>query len=120
MNCNNKGVNLSQIRGDTINYKFQRENCEGEIITTRPDELFFTVKEATTQEEFVFQKRLDDMTLDTDGTYHFTVEPEDTNNLIYGDYVYDIEVINDGVKSTIGYGGYKILPEVTWVENEGE
>lgn len=119
MNCNNKVISLSQIRGDTINYKFQRENDEG-VITTRPEDLFFTVKEAATQEQSVFQKRLNDMTLDEDGTYHFTVEPADTNGLQYGDYVFDIEVIDNGVKSTVAYGSYKILPEVTWVENEGE
>lgn len=119
MICNNKGINLSQIRGDTVSYKFQRKNDAG-VITTRPEELFFTVKEAATQEKFVFQKRLDDMTLDEDGTYHFTVEPANTNGLQYGDYVFDIEVIDSGVKSTVAFGVYTILPEVTWVENEGE
>lgn len=119
MSCNNKGINLSQIRGDTIKYKFQRINDEG-VITTRPDELFFTVKEVTTREQVVFQKRLEDMTLDEDGTYHFVVEPADTNGLQYGDYVFDIEVIDSGVKSTVAFGVYTILPEVTWVENEGE
>lgn len=119
MNCNNYKISLSQIRGDTVGYMFQRSNEEG-VITTRPQDLFFTVKETATIEQVVFQKRLDDMTLDEDGTYHFQVLPEDTNGLQYGDYVFDIEVIDSGVKTTVAYGGYKILPEVTWVENEGE
>lgn len=108
------------IRGDTAQYKFQRVDGDGHVITTAPDALYFTVKESTNKLNYVFQKRLDDMTLDSDGTYHFTIEPTDTNGLQYGNYAYDIEVIVDGVKNTPAIGTFNILPEVTWVQNETE
>ena len=108
------------IRGDTAKFKFQRLDGDGQVITTTPDYLYFTVKESSNKLKYVFQKTLDDMTVDSDGTYHFVVEPENTNGLQYGNYAYDIEVITDGVKTTIAYGTFNILPEVTWVENEEE
>jgi hypothetical protein len=108
------------IRGDTAKYKFQRLDGDGQVITTLPDSLYFTVKESANKLNYVFQKTLDDMTVDSDGTYHFIVEPEDTNGLQYGSYAYDIEVIIDGVKTTVAFGTFTILPEVTWVQNEEE
>jgi hypothetical protein len=111
-------MNIQIIRGDTAKYKFQRIDSEG-VITTRPRHLYFTVKETANKKAVVFQKTIDDMTLDEDGTWHFTIEPEDTNGKQYGDYVFDIEVINmNAIKSTVAYGVFKIKPEVTWVENE--
>lgn len=111
-------MNIQIIRGDTAKYKFQRVNSEG-VITTRPSSLYFTVKETANMESVVFQKTIDDMTQDEDGTWHFTIEPEDTNGKQYGDYVFDIEVIEaESVKTTVAYGVFKIKPEVTWVQNE--
>lgn len=111
---------LKLIRGDTAKYKFQRLDANGNVILTAADEIYFTVKETPTKEKVVFQKTIDDMTLDEDGTYHFIIEPTNTNGLQYGNYVYDLEIIVDGVKTTVSYGTFQILPEVTWVQNEGE
>lgn len=58
------------------------------------------------------------MTFDQDGTYHFTIEPTDTNNLKFGTYVYDIEVKQNGIVSTIAMGDFILLDEVTYAENE--
>lgn len=111
---------IQMIRGDTVKYKFQRVGGDGQVITTLPDSLYFTVKESANKLNYVFQKNLDDMTFDSDSYYHFTIEPEDTNNLQYGNYAYDIEIIVDGVKTTVAFGTFTILPEVTWVQNEEE
>lgn len=111
---------IQLIRGDTAKYKFQRLDGEGHVITTLPDSLYFTVKETTNKLNYVFQKTLDDMTVDSDNYYHFTVEPEDTNGLQYGNYAYDIEIIVGGVKTTVAFGTFSILPEVTWAQNEEE
>ena len=109
---------LKQIRGDTRRYKFQRLNADGTPITIRPDKIYFTVKKSYSDNVVMLQKTIDDMTIDDDGTYHFTVEPDDTNNLQYMTYVFDIEVITDGVKTTIAKGGFTIQEEVTWAEDE--
>lgn len=110
---------ISQTRGDTKKYKFQRKNADGTIILNMPNKLFFTVKQDYTDDKVLIQKRLpDDFTMDEDGTWHFTVLPEDTNNLNYGEYVFDVEVITDGVKTTIAKGGFVIEPEVTFADDE--
>lgn len=106
------------IRGDTARFFFQRIDAEGEVITTRPDTLYFTVKKDFKTVPFVLQKKLDDMRMDEDGTFHFTIEPEDTEELQYRTYVYDIQVVQDGVKTTIAKGGFVITTEVTFIENE--
>lgn len=111
---------LQMIRGDTAKFKFQRLDADSQVITLTPDSLYFTVKETVNKLAIVFQKTLDDMTIDSDGTYHFVIEPTDTNGLQYGNYAYDLEVIQDGVKSTISIGKFVITPEVTWVQNEEE
>lgn len=111
---------LQMIRGDTAKYNFQRLDAGGQVITTTPDALYFTVKETTNKLAVVFQKKLEDMTIDSDGTYHFTIEPADTDGLQYSNYAYDLEVIQSGVKTTIAIGKFVIKPEVTWVQNEGE
>ena len=109
---------MKQIRGDTKRYYFQRLNADGDPITERPDKLYFTVKKKTTDKVVLIQKTLDDMQVDDDGTYHFTIEPEDTDELKYMNYVFDIEVITDGVKTTIAKGGFTIEDEVTFAEDE--
>lgn len=111
--------NLELIRGDTAKFKFQRIDADGNPIMTVANELYFTVKENTKTKPFVFQKTLDDMTFDEEGFYHFVIEPEDTNGLQYWDYSYDVEVIQNGVKTTVAIGKFNLLPEVTWVQNEG-
>lgn len=110
---------ISQTRGDTRKYKFQRKNADGSVILNVPNKMFFTVKQDFTDDKVLIQKRLpDDFEIDEEGFWHFTIEPEDTNDLNYGDYVFDVEVITDGVKSTIAKGGFVIEPEVTFADDE--
>lgn len=106
------------IRGDTKSYKFQRKDAEGHAITQKADKIYFTVKKNNQVLEPIFQKTIDDMTFDNDGTYHFTIEPEDTNNLEYGNYYYDIERIYEGNKKTISRGQFKVDYEITFAGNE--
>lgn len=109
---------LTIIRGDTAKFHFHRENAEGEIIDTEPDKIYFTVKNSPKDSKVMFQKTIDDMTFDEEFEYHFTVEPEDTNHMNFANYYYDIEVIDEGVKTTISYGVFALLPEVTHAGNE--
>lgn len=109
---------MQQIRGDTKRYYFQRKNKDGGVITELPDSLYFTVKQRYIDTEPVLQKTLDDMTVDNDGTYHFTIEPADTDSLQYKTYVYDIQVTQAGVKTTIAKGDFVVSEEVTFAENE--
>ncbi len=109
---------MNQIRGDTCQYTFQRIDNEGHPILTTPDGMYFTVKKSFFVKEPVFQKKLSNMAMSQDGTWRFTVEAEDTNNLDYGNYVYDLEVVDDGAVTTVSKGDFIIEGESTWAVNE--
>lgn len=111
-------MNISMIRGDTTPLMFQRKDNNGDVIKIKADKIYFTVKKSDLPDEVLFQKTIEDMTLDEDGTYHFRIEPEDTNNLEFGNYIFDLEVIQDNVVSTISRGEFIIEFEATFARNE--
>lgn len=111
-------IQLTQTRGDTRGYYFTRVDGSGQTITIQPDSLYFTVKLSFDVQEMVLQKTLEDMTQDENGTFHFTLEASDTQNLPYGTYVWDIQVTQDNVVTTIAKGTLKLTKEATWYSNE--
>ncbi len=106
-------------RGDTKGLTFKRRNSDGSVITEKADKIYFTVKKNSVTGGITFQKTIDDMTFDSDGTYHFIINPSDTNSLSYGNYCYDLEVKIDDYVKTIAKGDFIITEEVTHKENEG-
>ena len=108
---------MELTKGDTEQFKFQRRNSNGTVITTQATKVYFTVK-ANEYSKVVLQKTIDDMTFDLDGTYHFTIEPSDTDELQCGNYKYDIEVIVNDYKKTISKGDFIINSEITTVKDE--
>ena len=108
---------MQLTRGDTKALKFQRKS-EGQVIKTVADNIYFTVKKNNSTNDVIFQKTINDMTFDDEGFYHFTINPIDTNNLSYGEYVYDIEVKIDNYVKTIAQGTLSITKEVTFASNE--
>ena len=115
-------MNFIMIRGDTKKIKiFRTKDKEGkEIIKEKVDNLFFTVKENDVTKEMLFQKKLSDNTITytDDGYYHIVIKPEDTDNLAYGTYFFDIErIIGDDVKTYV-VGELEITSEITHHENE--
>lgn len=113
-------MNIKVIRGDTKTLKFQRKTTNKEIITEKPDKIFFTVKTGHYSKDYLFQKRLDTDIIynEQDNYYYFTIKPSDTDELDYDDYVFDIEIIKNDVKKTIAKGTLTIEEEVTFAENE--
>lgn len=114
---------LNIIRGDTKFYKFQRVNkANDEVITTKPDEMYFTVKFDYNVEDVLFQKALDNgIKFDEENKYYyFVIKPEDTNNLPYGKYVYDIEVTEGSKITTIAIGEINLNEEVTFANNKND
>lgn len=113
-------MNIEIIRGDTKKLKFQRKSTTNEIITEKPDKMFFTVKTGYYSKDYLFKKRLDTDIIynEQDNYYYFTIKPSDTDELDYDDYVFDIEIIKNDVKKTIAKGTLTIEEEVTFAENE--
>lgn len=117
----NSGKTLSMIRGDSATFHFHREDADGKVIITTPQEIYFTVKASFDDAGFVIQKRLADMTVDSVGEYSFTILPTDTNALDFGEYVYDLEVVRNAEatdKQTISKGIFELETEVTYAINE--
>lgn len=112
---------ISLTRGDTEILKFQRKNDDG-IIQEVASEVYFTVKESSVKTDYIFQKTLGDgIEFSTeDYFYRITINPEDTNDLYYGKYKYDIEVKEDDYTKTISIGDFIITEEITFAENEVE
>ena len=106
------------IRGDNDVFKFKRTDMDGNVITQRPDKMYLTVKENIYQEKALIQKTLENGIRFEGDTYYVDFVPEDTDELSFGTYVYDIEVITEGIKKTIEKGEFIIDGEVTHKENE--
>ena len=106
------------IRGDSKTFTFQRKDKNGEVITEKPNKMYLTIKQNEYEKQALIQKTFDDGIRFENGTYYVDFLPEDTDNLSFGDYIYDIEIINDGKPKTIKVDEFVIDKEVTHKENE--
>lgn len=106
------------IRGDYKIFTFQRKNKNKNIIVEKPDKMYITIKRNEYSKEAVIQKTFDNGITFEEGKYSVEFLPEDTDNLSFGEYVYDIEIINGYIKKTIKKDIFIIESEVTYKENE--
>lgn len=111
-------ADIEFFRGDSKRLKFQRLDAHGDPILLTPSAMYFTVKRNCDTKEFIFQKKLSDMTLGDDGYWHFTINPSDTETVPYETYAYDLEVTVEGFVNTISSGSLKIKKESTWKANK--
>lgn len=113
---------LSLNRGTSIKYKAQRKDVEGQPILVKAEEVYFTVKKRWTDSEPLLQKDLSNMDFDSEGYYHFEIEPEDTENLPYGRYVWDFTVVDssDTYRAKPAHGYLIIGNSAGWIANETE
>lgn len=111
-------INFSFVKGDTYSRGFTIEGFEQPII-----QVYFTVKEKTTDKNFVIQKLLNrgiEKDIDVPNRYVLTIEADDTNKLKTNyNYVFDIQIVTESIKRTI-IGGYLKLEDwdITSKENE--
>lgn len=113
-------MRIAMPRGDIYPVRFQVYETETEITHIDFTQIYMTCKRSTKDVNPLFQKSLSAGTIVkiSDGDYQFRIEPEDTNNLQFGDYVFDIELIyEDQIKQTT-CGTLKICDEVTYAVNE--
>ena len=110
-------------RGDYKPFKFKRtRKSDGSVITDLPKEIYATFKINSHIEESLFQKKLSDNSITyskEDNYYRFALLPEDTNNLSYDTYYFDIEVlIEDNKPRTILKDVLEVTEEYTHKVNE--
>lgn len=106
------------IRGDNKTFTFQRKDKSGKIITEKPDKMYLTIKQNEYEKQALIQKTFDNGIRFEEDTYYVDFVPEDTDDLIFGEYVYDIEIINGDIVKTIKKDTFIIDSEVTHKENE--
>ena len=102
-------------RGDTK--CFEVRILENDIMIS-VDEMFLTVKTDCYVEDVLFQKKIGDGITIKDNVYTIIISPENTNELEYGRYVFDVEIVVGTLKRTIEKGVLLIGEEVTFYKNE--
>ena len=113
-------MRISMPRGDIYPVRFQIYETETEITHIDFTQIYMTCKKCAKDVTPLFQKSLSSGTIVKidDGDYQFRIEPEDTNNLQFGEYVFDIELIYENeIKQTIR-GTLRLDEEVTHAINE--
>lgn len=113
---------LSLNRGTSFKLRGRRIDADGNPILTTPEELYFVVKKRWTDKTALITKTLEDMEFDEDGYYHFTILPEETENLDYGKYVWDFTPVDDNnIYRQKPAHGYLIIGNSSgWIVNETE
>lgn len=111
-------IRIEMARGDTLEKGFVLQ-LGGQPCTDVFDDVYFTVKRYHTDHDFIFQKRLSTAGIVSDGQGHYTmfIDPEDTNEMQFGEYDCDIEFKREGYKRTF-YGKFRLAKEVTHYYNE--
>lgn len=112
---------IELVQGDTSPiYKFQRKYKDGTVITTQPKKMWITFKRSFRCDESLFQKTLENGIKLEDGYYKFQLLSEDTCDLNYGTYGFDIAIINenDEKKTLLNDGELEIVKHYTKKCNE--
>lgn len=109
---------ISLNRGTTLELSAVRKSGSATILE-EAENVYFVVKKRWTDKEGLIIKDINDMKF-VNGKYTFTIKPEDTENLPYGQYVWDFTVIDDEnayrIKPAHGY--FIVGNSAGWISNE--
>ena len=107
-------------RGDIRYVRFIINDPDGSATTVDFTEIYFTVKRTAVDRAYQFQKKLSNggITKLDDGDYQVKIEPQDTGNMAYGDYKFDVQVIYENELKETFVGKFILTEEITFNENE--
>ena len=108
------GTSLTMTRGDTEILTLSLQNDDGsEVTLVDGDIVYFTVKINVNTAVKSFQKIIREF---TDGKAVIRIEHDDTKNLPYGRYVYDIQLtrLNGSVTTVVKPSTFTLNSEVTY------
>lgn len=113
-------MEITMARGDLERRTILLKNRQGETWTTVPDEIYFTVKKSANDRMYTFQKTLTGggITFIETGKYQVEILPDDTNELNFGTFDFDIEVVVNGLVKKTFTGKLILEKEVTHYYNE--
>jgi len=113
-------MRVAMPRGDIRLVRFLMKNPDDTTANVSFTEVYFTVKKNTMTKSYCFQKRLSTggIVKLAPGDYQVKIEPQDTTNMVYGNYKFDIQFeYEDQLKETF-VGDFVLTDEVTYPENE--
>lgn len=112
-------MDISFTRGDTQFLQFQVKDANGDLIElTDEDVIYFTVKQNSNSKKIIIQKKYPDDISYSDGYFYFVIDSQDTSNLAYGQYQYDIELKSGEYVRTLGMGTIELTEEITFRSDE--
>lgn len=91
------------VRGDSFPFKIKVTKNDGSILKKEEvDTIFVTCRQLPYKEmPILFQKNIDDVTIDEESYLHIMFDPENTEQLDYGKYYFDIEItLKNGYRKT--------------------
>ena len=104
---NDKTKTISLIRGDTLRVQIEIIVDNNIYTPTNNDTIRFAMKQSYGSNKILIHKQIP-----TD-TMVLTISPNDTKDLAFGNYVYDIEItFENGDVDTFISGYLQLLPEV--------
>lgn len=104
--------NLNLIRGDSFSFEIFISDLDKihQVIT----DVTFSVKKTKQSVDYAFQKKLNDGITELDTLkYRIDISPEDTINLVPGEYIYDVEVKINRDTYTVMMGNILLKEDVT-------
>lgn len=115
-----KEFDFSFPRGDTCPIEFElTDNVGNELNLSNSMEIYFTVKKSYSKSEYLFQKRYSRGEITIDGKKcNLVIKHEDTANMNYGKYKYDIQFKSDDYAKTLVIGEIELTNEITHYCNE--
>lgn len=100
---------IIMVRGDTLAFDMKLTDLAATV-----ESIYFSVKRKAKDDEYVFQKSLDDGITETvTNTYRVRVAPEDTADLPAGTYSYDLQLGLGSDIYTILMGNLTLKQDVT-------
>ena len=119
-------MRIAMPRGDIRLHRFLIKDLDGVATDIDFSEIYFTVKKTTMDRDFIFQKKLSSGTEIIKlgpGDYQVKIEANDTQNLAYGNYKFDIQLNWSDEKGTEQFkesfvGDFVVKEEVTFYYNE--
>lgn len=115
-----KEYDIEFPRGDTCPLKFNLLDKNNNLIElSQSDEMYFTVKKSFNTSNVIFQKKFTsgNIVKEDDG-YKLILTSDDTGNLNYGSYVFDLCLKSTDLVSTLAIGHLTLTNEVTFKSNE--
>lgn len=118
-------VDFEFPRGDTPPISFKITDLDLESLDLEGAEIYFTMKKNANISNYILQKKYStgEITIE-DNLGSFVMEHEDTANLKYGTYWYDIEIMlprENTIKpyvKTLAVGNITLTNESTFISNE--